>query len=90
MFKKRLNKKKTGIEIIEKEPTTGGPESVEPVVDDPKPVFFKKRDIKAASNRLNRVSTAIQDTTSKQFMNREVQDLTNSYKCSAEAKKLQM
>ena len=49
--------------------------------------MFKKRNMKAADNRLNRVTTAVQDLTSKQFMTREVQDLTNNYKCSLAAKK---
>ena len=35
------------------------------------------------------MSTSVQDTTSKVFLNREVQDLTNNYKSSSMAKEMQ-
>ena len=38
--------------------------------------------------KVNRVTTATQDSTSKAFMQLEVQDLTNNYKSSAETRKI--
>ena len=46
------------------------------------------RDKKANAKRVNKMSTTVQDVTSKAFMNREVQDLTNNYTSSSKAKEL--
>ena len=47
---------------------------------------FRKRDLKAAMTRVNKASTVTQDYTSKEFMQREVQDLTNNYKSASQAR----
>ena len=46
------------------------------------------RDKKANAKRVNKMSTTVQDVTSKVFMNREVQDLTNNYTSSSKAKEI--
>lgn len=101
MFKKRTAKKRNAI-VIE-EPTVKSEVNNEAAADDgdckdqseqqqdqPTKSLFRsrKRDLKGV-NRINMMSTSVQDTTSKVFLNREVQDLTNNYKSSSMAKEMQ-
>ena len=97
MFKKRTAKKRNAI-VIE-EPTVQAEVNKEAAADEsdskeqqdqPTKSFFRsrKRDLKGV-NRINMMSTSVQDTTSQVFLNREVQDLTNNYKSSSMAKEMQ-
>ena len=47
--------------------------------------MFKKR---KTTDKINSVSTTVQEETSKDYMNKEVQDLTNNYKSASASKKL--
>lgn len=91
MFKKRAIKKRNPIEIVEQ--TAGSDqESLRQTNGHSEEIFtkpasmFRKRDVKAASLKHYKVTTATQDVTSKAFMQREVQDLTNNYKSSSQAR----
>ena len=95
MFKKRVAKRRNPIEIVEQAKTSDGAAenhysaaqadgcaTQERLYAKPSSAF-RKRDVKAVAVKLNKVSTATQDDTSKAFMQREVQDLTNNYKSSS-------
>ena len=77
MFKKRTAKKRNAIVLEEQEPITTEETST-------KEVIFRKREFK----KVNKMSTSVQDITSKAYVKREVQDLTNNYKSSSKAKEM--
>lgn len=88
MFKKRTAKKRisTAFEALDNEEA---PQSELKYDELNEQVTFRKRDFKGAAKRVNAVSTSVQDSTSKDFMRREVQDLTNNYKSSSKVKEMQ-
>ena len=91
MFKKRTAKKRNNdIQLIGREPTdTVEEKKDDDILEQAEAAVFRKRDLKAGAHRLNKMSTAVQDTTSKDFLGREVQDLTNNYKSSSKARQMQ-
>ena len=88
MFKKRTAKKRIST-AFEADDNEEAPQSELKSDELNEQVTFRKRDFKGAAKRVNVVSTSVQDCTSKDFMRREVQDLTNNYKSSSKAKEMQ-
>ena len=88
MFKKRLAGNKRSFKASEldaKEEDDKALDEAEIVVIKAPVTSFKKRKV---IDHLNSVSSKAQDVTSKDFMKKEVQDLTNNYKSSAVNKEL--